>query len=233
MKKPIVYFGLGALVILLFLSFYFFFFRVPTDFPVGSIYSVKEGAGLSALAKNLSSQKIIRSPFLFKTLSVIFGGLKGIKTGDYALSEKQNLISLAWRFSSADYGLALVRITIPEGLNVKEMAILFSKKFSKITAESFSKVARDKEGYGFPETYLFLPNVEAEAVVKKMEEIFQEKIKELDLEIKSFEKPLSDIIKMASLVEEEARTEETRQIVAGVLWKRMSLNIALQGDVSF
>ena len=94
MKKPIVYFGLGALVILLFLSFYFFFFRVPTDFPVGSIYSVKEGAGLSALAKNLSSQKIIRSPFLFKTLSVIFGGLKGIKTGDYALSEKQNLISI-------------------------------------------------------------------------------------------------------------------------------------------
>ena len=38
---------------------------------------------------------------------------------------------------------------------------------------------------------------------------------------------------MASIIEKEARTMETRQIIAGILWKRLELGMPLQVDVSF
>ena len=44
---------------------------------------------------------------------------------------------------------------------------------------------------------------------------------------------IADIIKMASILEEEARTMETRQIVAGILWKRLALGMPLQVASSF
>ena len=44
---------------------------------------------------------------------------------------------------------------------------------------------------------------------------------------------LKDIIIMASLVELEARTTESRKIIAGILWKRLSLGMPLQVDSVF
>jgi UPF0755 protein len=38
---------------------------------------------------------------------------------------------------------------------------------------------------------------------------------------------------MASLVEEEARTLETRRTIAGILWKRLKLGMPLQVDAVF
>ena len=38
---------------------------------------------------------------------------------------------------------------------------------------------------------------------------------------------------MASLIEEEARTEETRRIIAGILWKRLDKGMLLQVDSAF
>jgi UPF0755 protein len=38
---------------------------------------------------------------------------------------------------------------------------------------------------------------------------------------------------MASIIEKEARTMEARQIIAGILWKRISIGMPLQVDVSF
>jgi UPF0755 protein len=66
-----------------------------------------------------------------------------------------------------------------------------------------------------------------------MKNNFIEKIKTLDDKIKYFNKPLADIIKMAGILEEEARTMETRRVVAGILWKRLSMGMPLQVDSSF
>jgi UPF0755 protein len=85
----------------------------------------------------------------------------------------------------------------------------------------------------FPDTYYLLPNIEAKEVFTLMRDNFDKKIKELDLEIKKFNKPLVDIIKMASIVEEEGRTDFTRQMIAGILWRRLSIKMPLQVDAAF
>lgn len=220
---------LFIIVFSLFINLYL----APRDFPINSIFTIAKGAGLTQTADNLYTKNIIRSKFWFKSFSVLFGGLKGIIAGDYDLNKQENAITLAWRFSQGDYSLVPIKITFPEGLNVMEMSKLISQKFLKIDPAIFVKLASSSEGYLFPDTYYLLPNVSSMDIVKIMKETFDKKIITLNNEIISFNKPLADIIKMASIVEEEARTTETRQIVAGILWKRLASGMPLQVDSSF
>ena len=238
-QKPSIGFYPKLALGLLFLSLnitsvlYFAEFRSPANFPGGLIYTVAKGTGLNNLAANLYSQNIIRSPFWFKTFSVVLGGTKGLVAGDYVLDNDENAFSLARRLTSGDYQLQQIKITLPEGLNVYEMAKLISAKFAKITEQNFIDKAKNLEGYLFPDTYIFQTNTGVYTVIEAMQANFQKKISLVTELIKASKKSQSDIIKMASILEEEARTMETRQIVAGILWKRLALGMPLQVDSSF
>jgi len=224
-----------TIIVILLLSSSIFFISLdsPKEFPVGSLYTVPIGSGLNSVAEDVVSKKIIRSPFWFKTFSVLFGGTKGIMAGDYALSHRENTITLAYRLARGDYNLEAVKVTIQEGLNVMDIAELLSLKFTKIDQQSFISLAKADEGYLFPDTYLFLLNVESADVIKALKNNFEKKITTLETEVTTFNKPVSDVIKMASIVEREARTMESRQTVAGILWKRLEIGMPLQVDVSF
>ncbi len=222
-----------VIVILVILSIYFFSWRPPGNFPLGNIYTVEEGKGLSQTATELKKDDIIRSEFLFKSSVVLLAGSKGLRAGDYALTRKQGTLIMAYRLTHSDYELEPVRITIREGLNVFEIADILAEKLSKLDKDRFITLASEKEGYLFPDTYYFLPNSSSETIINALTQNFNKKILPLREQIKDFAMPLADIIKMASIVEEEARTMEDKKIVAGILWKRISLNMPLQVDASF
>jgi UPF0755 protein len=205
----------------------------PSNFPVGTVFTVDKGVGLSSLSATLAKNNIIKSPFWFKVFSVLYGGTKGIKSGDYALKSRESVMNMADRISEGDFELVPVKLTIPEGLNVFEMAKLISKNFSKITEKDFIAQAKADEGYLFPDTYLFLPNVTTADLLPVLKENFAKRIATIKSEITNFKKPLADIIKVASIVEEEAVTTESRRVVAGILWRRLSIEMALQVDTSF
>ncbi len=210
-----------------------FFSSSPTDFPKNSLFTVEKGQGANSLATDLYNRKIIRSPFLFKIYYVLNFNTRGIKAGDYVLNNNEYSFNLVRRMIKGKYNLQAVKITIPEGLNIKETVNLLAQKFSKINLESFVRIAGDKEGYLFPDTYLFLPNVEVNEIVEIMEKNFYNKISTINSDLENFKQPLENIIKMASIVEAEARTEETRRIVAGILWRRFEIGMPLQVDSSF
>jgi UPF0755 protein len=224
-----------SIIIILIITPVFYIQKITAsdDFPMGAVYTIKSGSGLNFLATDLADKNIIRSPFWFKVFSVLIGGTKGIIAGDYVFDNKENVFLVAYRISQGDFYLVPVRITIPEGLNTTEISKLLEPKFTKINSSDFVNLASSSEGYLFPDTYLFLPNIIAEDIIKVMKENFQKRILALNTDIINFKKPLTDIIKMASILELEARTTETRQIVAGILWKRLDLGMPLQVDASF
>ncbi len=224
---------LAIIIILIISVFVVFEQRSPVGFPVGTVYTVENGTGLNSLAKKMQAEKIIRSPFLFKVYAVLLGGTKGIIAGDYVLEKAENSYSLAHRLTSGDYRLAQVKITVPEGLSVSEMAPIISAKLAKVTPADFIAKAKSLEGYLFPDTYIFQTNTGVYTVIEAMQANYNRKIATVEDKIKASGKTESDIIKMASIVEEEGRTTETRQIVAGILWKRLALSMPLQVDSSF
>lgn len=234
MFKWRLWYSVGFVVFTLFVLTYKFFVAPPADFPVDTIVVIKNGQTLSGSAEVLKESSVIKSPFFFKGFMTILGGTRGLLAGEYYLEKPESSIKLAWRLTHASYDLKNVKITIPEGLTVKEIAEIFVKesKFTHFSKAQFIKVAAPYEGYLFPETYLFLPNITAEEVISVMLNTYKEKIETISEEIKAFNHPIEDVINMASILEEEGRVYETRQVIADILWKRLDEKMPLQVDAS-
>lgn len=215
--------------------FYYFFVRPPSDFPINSMFAIEERGTLSEVAAKAKKENLIKSPLFFKVFTILFSGNKGVISGDYVLNKKENVFEIAQRLASGDYRLSAVKVTVPEGLNIYEIAELLLKKdeLRNFNSREFLQLTKGKEGYLYPDTYYFLPFVKAKQIAETMEENFTKKVAPIQKNIKKFGKTFNEILTMASILEEEVRTSEDRKIVAGILWKRIRIGMPLQVDAVF
>jgi len=163
----------------------------------------------------------------------LLGNQSRLISGGYFFNKKIGTLNVLTRLSSGDYGVSPTKVTIPEGFTVVEIAEALSNKFEDFDEEKFLKLALSREGFLFPDTYKFLPNVAPEEVISIMELNFKEKTESLITEIKERGLTLEEIVIMASILEEEARTRETREIISGILWTRIKIGMPLQVDAVF
>ena len=208
-------------------------FKSPRNFPSKTLISVSDGETVNSVAQDLAVKKIISSEISFKLLMKVFDGKHGVKAGDYYFSSPANIFLVAHRFASGDFGLQPIKVTIPEGTNVVEISNIIKSLVPNFGTIQFVILAKDKEGFLFPDTYYFLPNVKPQDVIDMMANNFDSKIKTIQDKITAFGKPLNDIIKVASYVEEEARITDTRMIIAGIIWKRLDIGMPIQIDSTF
>jgi len=201
----------------------------PADFPRDKVVTVGEGESLQQITTELTDARVIRSSFIFRSAVILLGREKKVVAGDYLLDKKQDALTLAWRFAFGKTDIALVKITIPEGWNSKQISAYLTTHLPNLDEAKFLDIAGRNEGYLFPDTYFVSPLVTPEALVTKMQNNFFQKVESVP-EIKSFGKPFYDIVIMASILEEEARTTADRQIIAGILWKRLATGMPLQVD---
>ncbi len=236
-------------IFLLSMVSYFFMIRTPSDFPQGQFVAIKEGFSLSQTAKHLKEKKVIRSEFIFKMIVRFVEGQRGVKSGDYFLQEPENVLTVASRITKADFRLTPIKITIPEGSTLVEIADILQKSINNFDKNNFLSLTKEQtfrennisdkpfyslEGFLFPDTYFFLPKVESHQVISDMRGNFDLKMTpEIKEEIQRRDLSVYEVITMASLIEEEARQTETRRIVSGILWKRLDAGMALQVDAVF
>ncbi len=89
------------------------------------------------------------------------------------------------------------------------------------------------EGYIAPETIRVFKDASVSDIIIKFLKQRQKEIKQIVSETEGGSiQNWPDIITMASIVEEEAKTPEDRRIVADILWRRVTMNWALQVDSS-
>lgn len=205
----------------------------PVQFPIGQLVSVPEGETVAQIANTLKEQGVIRSPLTFRFLISVFGTERHVRAGDYLFKEPKDVFSVARAMSIGAFGLEPARIRIPEGATTREMAIIYGSRLERFSAENFLAQAKPLEGYLFPDTYFFLPNATEATVIETMRQNFDAKIAQIQPQINSFGKPLSDVVIMASIIEREARNSADRRLISSVLWNRMKKGMPLQVDVTF
>ena len=205
----------------------------PPDFPVAALVKIRSGTALSRAAQILTEGHLVRSALVLEAGVKLLGGEGSIVAGNYFFPKAQNALTIAARLVSGDFEIEPARVTIPEGANVREVGQILSERVLDFDQEGFLKLAAEEEGYLFPDTYFFIPGEEPDVVIKRMEGNFSRRITTLQTEIASLGKPLPEVITMASLLEEEAPKTEDRRIIAGILWKRISLGMPLQVDAVF
>ncbi len=219
-------------IVLVFLGFFLVGpFSSPINFRTESVFHIEEGDGLSQIAVNLKGSGFIKSSFLFKTIVYVTGNSRNIVAGDYYFHYRLGLVEIISRLVSGKHGLEEIRITIPEGLNIKEVAQIFKEHLSLFDVAEFLRDA--PEGFLFPDTYFVLPNSSSTDLISRMKNNFDKKIEPLRSDISMSGITTEDLIIMASIIEEEAKTEEAKKIVSGILWKRIELGMPLQVDATF
>ncbi len=229
--------------------------RAPANFPVNVIVPVENGAGAGSVAGELSADHIIRSQFLFKVIITLLRAKNSIGAGDYVFSKPENVWTVVNRLIHSEQDLPAVRVTIPEGSTVRQTATILNSALASSTSASsspffaisqfnetqFLNIASTSEGYLFPDTYLFLPNDTATAVISIMKDNFNKKILSIQPQINAFLASSSaagfhatqnDVVIMASILEKEATSTADRRIIAGILWKRLESGQLLQVDPS-
>jgi UPF0755 protein len=211
---------------------YSFLLAAPADFPTQTLFSVKKGATLEAVASNLKTRGVINSATLFELIARLYRSDGTVVAGEYALTEPQSILSIAHRITSGDFELEPVKVRVEEGMSVLQIQTLLSKSVPDFDAEGFYALASPQEGKLFPDTYFILPGEDPLLVVSLMTDNFKAQLRQVQVAsaIAAFGKPLEEVLVMASILEREAATTQDRRIISGILWHRLDIGMKLQVD---
>ena len=212
-----------------------YFFSAPFgSFSKPLMIEINSGDSLKTISAEIKDNKVIRSSDLLRLMISVYGGENKIKAGVYEFDKPANVFNVAYRLSHQDYGYIPVKLTFPEGINSKEILNIIDSKFpdlkNKPNYETDKLLATSNEGYLFPDTYFFPPNADIKMITDRMLSEYKIKIKKYQTAILQSGHSESDIIIMASILEEEVKSSEDRKMVADLLWRRIAKGMPLQVD---
>lgn len=191
------------------------------------LFVISKSEAASAIIEDLKKQGLIKSTWAFDIYLRRSGLSDKIQAGDFKLSPAMDAREIVKELTS---GRVDKWVTLLEGWRVEEMAKKLNEELGTPN-EEFIKVA--KEGYMFPDTYLFNPDATVTDIAsimrnnftKKYDEALQSKIKKLRLS------PEEGVI-LASIVEREGRSDEVRRMIASILLKRLNIGMGLNADAT-
>ena len=218
--------------VVVFLTLYVYIHIPSSKFPVNEVISIDDGESLQDITDNLYEMNVIKFPLIFRSAVIMMGGERKVIAGDYLLDKKESPIDLAYRLVKGQFHMDVVKITVPEGWDVFEIANHLEKSLKSFNKQDFLTLAINKEGYLFPDTYFLPDTARPKSVLNLMLGTFDEKIKSVS-GLATSTKSLNEILTMASIIEAEALDKESRRIISGILWKRIQIGMPLQVDATF
>jgi len=94
-------------------------------------------------------------------------------------------------------------------------------------------IETSKEGYMFPDTYLFPKGATVEYITDTLKKTFDARFtEELRSKIQSLGLTEEEGVILASIVEREGRSDQVRTMVASILLKRFKIGMALNADAT-
>ncbi len=210
------------------------FLLPPKTFQIDTFVEVEKGTTMSEFAEQLEEDGYIKSVFLFQTIAIALGGDGGLVAGDYSIEKPQSTFQLARRFTKGIYDLERIRIRLDEGESVYTYADLLDEKLPRFDKTQFLRVAVEKEGYLFPDTYIFFETADEQDVLLQLDTTFQEKTAKLREQVVKSKRSWEEVVTMASIIEKEAnRNRNEQQMISGILWRRIDKGMHLQVDAPF
>lgn len=231
----------------------------PVDPEDDTIKTVKIpiGSTISDISILLEEQDIIKDARVFKYY-IKFRNESGFQAGEYKLSPSMPIKDIVTSIKTGKLMKeAVVRITIPEGKQLVQIADIIAVKTDQDPKEIFKKLNNEKfvksmqtrfpelltseidnenviyplEGYLYPATYDFYeekPSVES--MVVEMLQKTEDTLQAFESDMKKKEYSAHQLLTFASLVEEEATAQVDRKTIASVFYNRLKEDMPLQTD---
>jgi len=192
---------------------------------------IQKGASVSSIGTQLTQKGLIRSPYVFRFIVWKNRLQRSLQAGTFTLKLSQSAEEIALALTK---GTDDVWVTLVEGWRNEEIAEELQRTFGEeFNAQEFLTLTKHKQGYLFPDTYLFPKLSSPQLVLSTLTKAFDKKVNAEDrLALQQQNRTLEDVVALASLVEREARQPETMRVVAGILWKRLDVGWPLQVDAT-
>lgn len=256
-NKPII-FIFFFLIIFCFLIISYFYYQIKTPLSKDEIEQtiiIERGKSIKEIAKELEEANLIRGSFYFQFYTFL-KNKKNLQAGEYLLSPSMSISQIVEILSLGKVVRHEVKITIPEGFTVKQIderlaqadliqpAELINFNPTNLQVSSFSPPHQNLvwgqefqvsslEGYLFPDTYIFDRGLNLEEIIKKILDNFNKKLTEqMREEIKRQSKTIEQIIILASIVQQEAFSNEEMPKLAGIFYNRLEIGMPLQSDAT-
>lgn len=224
------------LIFLLIFPFYFFPWWNKQTSPVDpenketQVFVIPLGWGIDKIGERLKTEGLIKNILAFKLMVIKEGIAQELQAGDFRLSSAMNLFEIA---QTLTHGTLDVWAMIPEGLRREEISGRLIDSFAEYGMEfdgaSFLAQTNDLEGFLFPDTYLISKDASPQEIGEILKNNFEEKYASLTVNTNLTKK---QTVILASLIEREAKHDQDRPVVAGILIKRLRKGWPLQVDAS-
>lgn len=212
------------------------------------VVEIPEGAAAKTIASILKSKGLIHfeGAFVKRLQETDYR----IQSGTYTLNTGMSTLDMIITMSpviEADEKIGT--LVIPEGFTIEQIAARcenqgicteeeFLNAINSVTTEDFpyladvpagANVKYRLQGYIFPATYDIYEYTTADSLVKWMLETFENNYT-LDLQARAEELGYNsfEVVTMASIIEREAKIDEERSIIAGVINNRLRTGMPLQ-----
>ncbi|HZG60620.1 MAG TPA: endolytic transglycosylase MltG [Anoxybacillus sp.] len=219
--------------------------------------SIPIGSSVSEIASILEEKRIIKDATIFRYY-VKFKNHADFQAGEYKLNRAMTLEEIIASLKTGKVAKETkLKITIPEGKQLTQIAAIIAKKtgykqeefMAKINDRSYIKQLIKKypailseeifnqniryplEGYLFPATYSFHEEKPSmETIIETMLDKTEEVLMKYQVEMGEMEFTPHKLLTMASLIEEEATEKTDREKIASVFYNRLRIGMPLQTD---
>ncbi len=230
---------LGAILVFILTVAYFFYGLQPSyalENPVA--FQVAKRESFRAISARLSRESLIKSIAVFKVYSILTGNARKFQPGTYQLASTMNIPQIVEYLTAGGKNEVTVKIT--EGATAKDVdatlaaagvitpGALLNFPFKNLATQYPFLNQNSLEGFLFPDTYNFALNSSPETVLRRFLDTFEIKAWPL----LSSQKNWYDSLILASFLEREVKSMNDRQIVAGIILKRLKLGMPLQIDAT-
>ncbi len=253
MRRRRVFGVLGASIVILFLLVVvavWFHIQLTTRRPLQEpalLVTVEPGMGTREIVARLASAGVVPDQTALLFWLTITGQGRSLKAGDYEFQSPISPIEAIDKIRRGE--VAQRRVTIPEGMNRFAIAKTLAEKTGLASRERFLTLtgqaglikdldpdAGTLEGYLFPDTYEFTVSTTPEELIAQMVARYRDVyVSKPEISTLAAQRKLTlhQVMTLASMVEEEAKIDDERPLVASVFYNRLARNMKLASDPTF
>lgn len=222
--------------------------------PVTQTVSIKKGSSLTEIGRQLENAGIIRAELVFRLYVRSQEGVSDtLQYGTFEMTSDMSYDEIIHVLQEANVYRQTARVTFPEGRTViqyaqimEEAGLCSAQEFLAVANyQEFSqfnfwekrgsdpKIFMRAEGYLFPDTYEFFVGDSVYNMVAKLYEEFDKNITdEMYARMEELDMSLSEVITLASLIQEEAGNEYSKTVSA-VFHNRLESGMTLGSNVAW
>lgn len=251
LRKALLYLAVLPAVLLSAALLYFMAMLAPVTSSKNAwevVVSIPAQSSAEQVAGILKEGGLVRSSLIFRLYARWQGLDVRLKAGEYSLSSGLSTPEVLREL--VDGKGAVQSFTVPEGFTTVQVADLLAAKgladrekflqaaagqeFSHAFLREAPQGEKRLEGYLFPDTYQVTRGSAEGIIIEMMLKRFEQEIRELELQARAERAGLTlhEAVTIASLVEREARVDEERPLIAGVIYNRLKNSMPLQIDAT-